>query len=214
MKYEAVAQFTVTGGTKAQGVINLLERYGIDYVVLNTSGTGIFSTISYEFAILKPGLTEITPDKMFSFMMKFDEMVRIGKSTHSLTPAQIDLAKSCDKAKLLKFLNDMWYQVKVSYVKIIAMLAQAYAIAYDKPEPISNEKSGSEESESPISMEILIGEFKKTSQMDAADMDRFDKIIKILPDDMINDLIQIMHYTSMPINPAGTNHGDEKNKAE
>lgn len=142
MKYESVAQFTVNGGYKVDGTINLLERYGIDFVILSSSGTGLFSAKSCEFAILKPEPSKMTPDRLLSFMMKFDEMVRIGKETQVLTPAQIDLAKSCDKAKMLKLLDELWYYTKVAYTRAVAMLAQAYAIVDSRPDSESgNEKN-------------------------------------------------------------------------
>lgn len=142
MKYESVAQFTVNGGYKVDGTINLLERYGIDFVILSSSGTGLFSAKSCEFAILKPEPSKMTPDRLLSFMMKFDEMVRIGKETQVLTPAQIDLAKSCDKAKMLKLLDEIWYYTKVTYTRAVAMLAQAYAIVDNRPDSeLGNEKN-------------------------------------------------------------------------
>lgn len=148
MKYESVAQFTVNGGCKVDGTINLLERYGIDFVVLNSSGTGLFSTRSCEIAILKPEPSKMTPDRLLSFMMKFDEMVRIGKETHALTPAQIDLAKSCDKAKMLKLLDEIWYYTKVAYTRVVAMLAQAYAIVDSRPDSKPGDENNSGDTKS------------------------------------------------------------------
>lgn len=132
MKYEAVAQFTVSG-SKVKSATELLERYGIDYVILDSTG-GVLQTPTADIVIIKPAPTEMTPARLFSFMMKFDEMVRVGKETHTLTPAQIDMAKSCDKVKLLKCLDEVWYNAKVAYVKLVAMIAQAYTIAESKPD--------------------------------------------------------------------------------
>lgn len=185
MKYEAVAQFTVTGGSGVKSVRDLLDKYGLDYVILGSSGTGILQPLTYEIAILKPEPTAMTPDRLFSFMMKFDEIVRIGKSTHALTPAQIDFAKSCDKAKLLKFLDGIWYQVKDSYVKVIAMLAQAYSIAYDKPDSNSGEKTGADEMESSVLQEGTIDKKEIT-----------EKLISIFPKEMIDEFMLVLYNMS------------------
>lgn len=189
MKYEAVAQFTVTGNLKVRGVRNLLDMYGIDYAILESSGTGVLSTLVCEFVILKPEPTEITPDRLFSFMMKFDEMVRIGNSTHALTPAQIDFAKSCDKAKMLKFLDDIWYRVKVSYVKIIAMLAQAYSIAYDKPESNPDEKHEAEGTNCSMVEEA----FAKLAELN-----------DLIPEELLNEL-RNGKYTTTDMDKKGEN---------
>ena len=226
MKYEAVAQFSVTGH-QVKSVRNLLDSYGIDYVILNSSGTGLLlSTLTCEIAILKPEPTELTPDRMFSFIMKFDEMVRIGKESHTLTPAQIDLAKSCDKVKLLKFLDDIWYSTKVAYVKIIAMLAQAYAIAYAKPDSTSTDNSGDRQKHndngtiSPITMEVIIGEIR---QRDPNIADKISTVFGDIPDDIKDALIQSIQHATISaedmINGAlcagcNDNDGNEKNKEE
>lgn len=189
MKYEAVAQFTVTGSSKVNGAINLLNRYGIDYVILDQS-TGILSPKSCEIVILKPEPAKLTPDKVFSFMMKFDEMVRIGKESHTLTPAQIDLAKSCDKAKLLSFLNDTWYRVKVSYVKIIAMLAQAYAIADNKPDLDPGEKNDASDSGCPV----VDAAFAKLSELN-----------DMFPKELLDELLSGNRATTTDQNEKGEN---------
>lgn len=129
MKQCIVGQFT-TSRFGAKRAAELLDRYGIDYAI--TGETGSLFSPSCDVIILKPDAKKVTPERLFSFMMKFDNTVRIGKQTHSLTAEQIDLLKSCDKVKLLKSLDTLWDTAMRVYVYCISIFAQAYAIANEE----------------------------------------------------------------------------------